>query len=149
MVSDAPNTAFAATMKKRLQKVFVVMMIKDSFHTKPTETNANYLRTHHRRSIGKNQISRAQCRVKSGTTAAEMEGSVEDTSASVVAGSVHAARLGMTAAKSMDALANTGAAGRGVGFGSDCSTQQQAFSGVQQSHGDSGGMEIDWADAIT
>lgn len=90
--------------------------------------------THCVLSDGKNQISRAQCRVKSGTVRDEARLSVEETIAGVGVGRVQASTLGITVVKSIAALAETGAAGTGTAVGADCSTQQQAFLAVQQPH---------------
>lgn len=83
---------------------------------------------------GENQISRAQCRVKSGTARSEDELSVGETFAGVVDGSVHASALGITVVKSIAALGETVAAEIGTAVDSDCSTQQQIFLVVQQPH---------------
>ena len=87
--------------------------------------DAMHLRgTHCGRSDGKTQISRAQSRWNNGTARDEAARSVEETIAGAVAGSVHAISLGITATKSIDALAATGVAGMGTASGADGETQQ-------------------------
>ena len=91
--------------------------------------------THCGRSGRKNQISRAQCRVKSGTARDEADAlSAEETIAGAAAGKVHAVTLARTAVKSIEALAETGVAASGVETGVASSTQQQAFLPEQQAH---------------
>lgn len=111
--------------------------------------------THCGRSGRKNQISRAQCRVKSGTARGEAERSVEETIPGAVAGKVHAIALARRAVKSIGALAETGVTGSGTASGVAGATQQQrqASFGAQQLH--TGSVEVVravesvWADAIT
>lgn len=70
--------------------------------------------------------------------------------AGAVLGSVHATTLARTALKSMEALAETGAAGAGMGSGAASATQQQVGLAVQQPQGWAvGAGESVWADAIT
>src|SRR6187549_3145680 len=105
--------------------------------------------THCGRSGRKNQISRAQCRVKSGTARDEADAlSVEETIAGAAAGKVHAITLARTAVKSIGALTATGVAGSGVVVVADSSTQQQDFLATQQGQACSGvGVESVRADA--
>ena len=91
--------------------------------------------THCGRSGRKNQISRAQCRVKSGTARDEAEGlPAEETIEGAPAGKVHATTLARMAVKSTCARADTGAAGTGTEAGAASSTQQQVFLVAQQGH---------------
>jgi len=91
--------------------------------------------THCGRSGRKNQISRAQCRVKSGTARDEVEALLAaETIAGAFTGNVHATTLVRTAAKSICALAAVGAAGTGTAAVAAFSTQPQAFLAAQQGH---------------
>lgn len=72
-----------------------------------------------------NQISRAQCRVKSGTASAESGAeSEEEICEGTVAGKVQATTVATRAEKSCDALAEAGATGRGCELGAEGETQQ-------------------------
>jgi hypothetical protein len=111
--------------KSRLQNIFSFMLIEISSCAERQRRDAMHLRgTHCGRSGRKNQINRAQSRWNNGTARGEAELSVEEIIAGAFAGSVHTTSLGMTATKSIDALAATGVTGRGTASGADGEKQQ-------------------------
>jgi hypothetical protein len=72
----------------------------------------------------KDQISRAQCRVKSGTASAEDGAeSEEGICEGPAVGKVQATTVATSAEKSLGALAEIGASGSGCESGADCETQ--------------------------
>ena len=88
--------------------------------------------------LRKDQISRAQCCVKSGTACANVGAETEETCRGAEIGNVQDTTVATRAEKSWDALAEVGAMGAGCEVGAACETQhdrlheQQARSATEK-----------------